>query len=227
MQKSFWLIMILVVVGMIGLFVLTSDNNSANSAFKEYDPAKLQLTDHIDGIEVTTQADLDTLQNEKVILVEYGDYQCPACAYFSQVLDQIKTDYGDQLVAVFRNFPLTSIHPQSMAAHRAAEAAAKQGKYWEMHDILYARQDQWSGITNVAPIFEGYASELGLDLDQFATDRDSTEVFDRISLDRDSADIYNISATPTLVVNGTKLDQTPSYDDLKTLIDNELAVQNN
>jgi protein-disulfide isomerase len=110
-----------------------------------------------------------------------------------------------------------------MTAHRAAIAAAAQGAFWQMHDMLYEQQDRWAGFTNAADVMESFATDLGLDVEQFKADRDSSATFDRIDIDVESAKIYSINATPTVIINGLKVEQTPSYDDLRSLIDAELA----
>jgi len=105
-----------------------------------------------------------------VTLVEYGDFQCPFCKNYYPLVKQVQQAYGDAITFQFRNYPLNQIHPHAYEAARAAQAAAKQGKFFEMHDLLYENQDNWANASNVSTIFEGYAQQLGLNTDQFKSD---------------------------------------------------------
>jgi len=226
MQKGFWIILVIVVAGMIGLFALTGSSNE-DSEFADYDPSNVQLTDHISGIDdvPATQTELDTIiAEQKAVIVEYADFQCPACRQFFPVLDELKKTYENDLVVIFRHFPLTSIHGDAMAAHRAAEAAANQGAFWEMHDLLYLRQETWVGSGNVPSILETYAGELELNLDQFIEDVAASETFNRINLDVSSAQPWSVNSTPTIFFNGEEVD-SPTYETLAGLVDSALAEQ--
>lgn len=225
MQKGFWIIVVLVIAGMFGLFALTSDG-STNSSFKAYDPTVVQTTDHIEGISVNPalQAEVDQNTADKVVLIEYGDFQCPSCGAFFSVLQQLESDFKDDLAVVFRHFPLSQIHPDAMAAHRAAEAAARQGMFFEMHDLLYLRQQQWAGSGDVTNILESYAEELGLDTSQYQTDVAAAETFDRINVDIDSAAPLGVNATPTVFINGERVDEAPTYETLTKIINQALAA---
>lgn len=158
----------------------------------------------------------------QVTLVEFGDFQCPACAATNPVVNQLLADYPETLRFVFRNYPL-SIHPNAEPAARVAEAAGEQGKYREMFDKLYDSQKQWSVSSNPNLIFDGYASDLGLDLTRFATDKQSDKVTQAIRLDKGDGDALNVPGTPTLYINGTIFNEAPSYDTLKSRIDAALT----
>ena len=220
MQKGFWFVFTAIVLAMFGLFALTSDDSS-NTSLDLYDPTKLQLTDHIDGVTVKTQAELNRATKNKVVLIEYGDFQCPACQLLEPLLRQLKEDFKGQLVFVFRHFPLSG-HAQAMAAHRASEAAHLQDRFWEMHSLIYARQSQWSNVSTAATIFESYAKELKLDLVQFKQDVASAETFARIQVDPKSSQSFSISETPTLILNGTKIGEFATYNELKSLVKTEI-----
>ncbi|MBN1640080.1 MAG: thioredoxin domain-containing protein, partial [Anaerolineae bacterium] len=101
----------------------------------------------------------------KLVIVEYSDFQCPYCSGAAQVLTRVVGKIPDDLYVIFRHFPLSSIHPNAVASSEAAEAAGVQGKFWEMHDLLFARQPEWSSASSqqLQGIFAGYATELGLD----------------------------------------------------------------
>lgn len=152
-------------------------------------------------------------------LIEYGDFQCPACKYYETFLSKLHTDMGDKVHFIFRHFPLRGIHPNAQMAAQAAEAAGKQNKFWEMHDMLYDKQEDWSKSQIANETFTGYASELGLNIEQFKKDYDSQEVKDRIQRDVDSGNTAGVDATPTFFLNGTKIDNPQSYDAFKDLIE--------
>lgn len=162
----------------------------------------------------TTATSNNTLGSDqaKVVLVEAADFECPACASYSQHLKEVRSEYSDRVRFEFVNFPLISIHPNALAGHRAAEAAAAQGKFWEMHDLLFEQRDLWvSGTTNQpVPQFEEFAKEIGLDIDQFSQDFASNQVNTIINNDRDRIrQLYrdndldpNRASTPTFFING-------------------------
>lgn len=170
------------------------------------------------------RADSDQIKaaGAKVTVVEFGDYQCPYCAQSYPVLKQINTDYQGKINFVFRNFPL-SMHAYAQPAARAAEAAGDQGKYWEMHDKLYENQDAWSTSLNPTNTFVGYARDLKLDVTKFKADMKSSQVADKIAQDMGDGNGLGVNATPTVYINGTKLDVEPTYDNLKAAIDKALS----
>src|ERR1051325_4883357 len=108
-----------------------------------------------------------------VVLEEYGDYQCPPCGQLYPELKQIEKEYGNQVQIVFHHFPLMKIHKNALVAAHAAEAARDQNKFWEMHDLLYRNQKDWSDLADPRPILLSYAKQLGLNLDAFNRDLES------------------------------------------------------
>lgn len=133
----------------------------------------------------------------KLILM-YGDFECPYTRQAYREIQTVEARLGDGVRFAFRHFPLTEIHPHAMAASRAAEAASAQGRYWEMHDILFRRQKALEDED-----LRSYAKELGLDLDAFDRDRDSEAVTERIQRDIDSGDATGeVLGTPTLFIEG-------------------------
>ncbi len=144
--------------------------------------------------------------NKGVEIVEYGDFQCPACRGFFPVLQEVKAKYGDDIKFTFRNFPIDSIHPNARAAHRAAEAAAKQDKFWEFHDLLYQQQDSWKNSTAIVGVMESYAQQLELNMDQFKADYPSEEINRTINADISAGQALRVNSTPTFVINGKIID---------------------
>lgn len=221
MDKKFSLILIIIVGAMIGLVLFTNSGSESTDQTNLADAKTVTADDHIRGAK---QAD--------VVLIEYADYACPGCAAVYPVLSQVESDFADQLTFVFRNFPLTSLHPNTFAAHRAAEAAALQGKFWEMHDLLFERHDSWTAASSETPpqqaikIFEGYAQEIGLDMDKYRTDVASQAVSSRISQDMDSGTKLRVNSTPTLFLNGERIQIPQTADELKQLIQDAIDKAN-
>lgn len=142
----------------------------------------------------------------KVILIEYGDFQCPPCASAYPVIKSITNQYKDQMQFVFRNFPITEAHPNAKAAAGAAEAAGLQGKYWQMYDKIYETQTDWSdlSINERAKFFEKLANEIGLDISKYNTDLSSASINEKINFDIALGKKAGVDATPTFYLNGKK-----------------------
>ena len=157
-------------------------------------------------------------ESAKVTLVEFGDFQCPACAQAHPIVERIKEDYRDDLRFVFRNFPLPS-HANAVPAAQAAEAAGTQGKYWEMYNLLYQNQSQWASDSNPIEIFTGYARELTLDTDKFREEVQSGRYSNKIQGDLNDGRSLGVNSTPTFYLNDEKLVGVVSYEDMKYKID--------
>lgn len=134
-------------------------------------------------------------------LVEYGDYQCPHCGRAYPVVEDAVRALGDELRFVFRHFPLTQLHPHAMNAARIAEAAARQGKFWDMHAALYQNQQRLDD-----PSLVGHAERLGLDLERLGRDANSAAVEERILADQEGGVRSGVNGTPTFYVNGVRFD---------------------
>jgi protein-disulfide isomerase len=161
--------------------------------------------------------------NAQLTLIEYADFQCPTCAAYAPVLEQLVAEYPDDLQLVYRYFPLKTIHPNATIASQAAEAAGLQGKFWEMHDILFNRQGEWSRLSSPRRTFIDYAEELGLDATRFESDMNSKGVKDRVDADFQSATAAGLSGTPTFYLNGVALDNPRGYEGFKEVLDAQLA----
>lgn len=140
-----------------------------------------------------------------VTLEEFGDYQCPPCGQLHPTLKKLKQQYGANLNFIFRNLPLTKIHPNALAAAQAAEAARVQNRFWEMHDLLYENQALWNDDINPRSIFIKFAADLGLNTAQFTRDLDDKQIQMRIEGDEDAAAKQGIDGTPTILINGRQL----------------------
>ena len=147
-----------------------------------------------------------TQADAPVTLVEFGDYQCPACAAAEPTLKQLKQEYGPRLNFVFRNLPLTSLHKNALASAAAAEAAGAQGKYYEMNSLLYQNQRQWSESANPISIFVTYAQQLGLDANRLKSEIESDKYKEKIDRDLKDAESLSLNSTPSFLVNGTPVE---------------------
>jgi protein-disulfide isomerase len=153
-----------------------------------------------------------------VTLVEFSDFQCPACLAVQAPLTQILAKYQGKVEFVYRYFPLVSIHKNAQMSAQAAEAAGLQGKFWEMHDKLFSTQSAWEGIADPKESFVGYAKELGLDTAKFATDLVSQSVVDAVNADSATATRYNLQGTPTFFVNGVNTDFSQLESKIASLV---------
>ncbi len=163
-----------------------------------------------------------------VVLMEYADFQCPACRAYYPILQQVKEKYEAYITFQVRHFPLESIHKNARAAARAAEAAGNQGKFWEMHDMLFERQDFWKDSSDPLGIFEGYASEIGVeDIAKFGEDSRSSAVNAVINADLAEGRDVGVSSTPTFVLDGKKLEDSPgaSLEAFSVLIDDAIRAK--
>lgn len=156
----------------------------------------------------------------QMVLIEFSDFQCPACKAYYPLVNQLGEEMGDEVLIVYRHYPLTQIHPNATPAALASQAASKQDKFWEMHDLLFDRQEEWSGVNNAEELFISYAEELELNIDQFRQDLSSREARDKVNADLISGNQLGVNATPTFFLNGRKLDGIRSYQDFVSAIEN-------
>lgn len=215
MSKSFWGIVIGVIVVLVGIFALTGDKTEAPSTSGN----SKSTTEHVQG-----------KGTSGVTLIEYGDFQCPYCQQYFPTLKQIKADYGDQIKFQFRHFPLVSLHQNAFAASRASEAAGLQNKFWEMHDMLYQTADPngqsgWVASSDATAIFNQYAKQLGLNVEQFKKDFGSSKVNSAINADMAAGNKLGITGTPTFYLNGKKVEVNNDVASFKKIIDAEIAKQ--
>ncbi len=151
----------------------------------------------------------------KVTLVEFGDFQCPACGAYEPLVRKVVADNPTILKVVFKHFPLTQIHQNALLAAKASEAAALQGKFWEMHDILYDHQKDWASSLNARDFFLTYATTIGLDTTKFTTDLGNKDIEAKILAEYQEGSRLGVQGTPTFFLNGTKIEspQTPEAFD--------------
>lgn len=156
--------------------------------------------------------------NAPIVLIEYLDLECSVCATYYPLMKDLAEEFGEEVLIVNRYFPLIG-HKNAMNASLAVEAASKQGKYFEMHDLLFEKQTEWGGKQfSERGLFDKYALEIGLNMDQFKNDIDSSEVRERVQRDLDSGRDLGVNSTPTFYLAGEKIPNPRSLEDFRTLI---------
>ncbi len=206
-------VVVLVAVGFIVRALLSPDSQTADNTNQPITPAETAAL---------KQGGTVGNPNSKVVLTEFGDYQCPACGvWHPYIRDTIIPQYQDRVLIVFKNFPL-EMHKNAQAAAQAVEGAALQGKFWEMHNIVYDNQKNWENESNPNQKFEDYARQIGLNVDQWKKDRDSAKVKDLIKADVELGTKLNLPGTPAFLINGV-IQQPKAFEDLKNALDQALA----
>lgn len=206
MKKHFWKLVILAVVLLIAGSVVIAQQaaQKANEG--------VVVKQHIKGNE-----------NASVELVEYSDFQCPACGQFYPLVKEVVEEYGDDLRFEYRHFPLTAIHPYAAPAARASEAAGQQGKFWEMHDLLFENQSVWTRGTQVDAYFIQLAEQLELDIPTFRRQLGSSVINQAVVDDVRDAQDRGFTGTPTFLLNGKKM-SFETYADFKKQIEDALGI---
>lgn len=161
-----------------------------------YPPDQVAEVDHVRG------------NPDGVILMVYADFQCPACAREAELIERAWPRLQDDAQLVFRHYPLTGSHAHAWTAALYAEAAGQQGRFWEMHDEIFANQAYWSGMSSVEEEFDGYLQDLGLDVEQAHADMRSDSLVQKVRNDQRGGTRAGVRSTPTLFVNG-RLTATP------------------
>lgn len=210
-KKNIWAVVgLLALAG--GLIGLSSLLRPASTTTSEPSPVLAVATDdHVKGAATST-----------VVLVEYLDFECEACGAYYPLVKQLEQEYGDRVTFVARYFPLQG-HRNGLPAALAAEAASRQGRFWEMHDLLFTRQKEWGEKQVATPeVFEGFAQELGLNMEQFRADVASPEVAARVKRDQDAGTGLGVRSTPSFFLNGKRINNPQGYEAFKALLDAEL-----
>jgi protein-disulfide isomerase len=154
----------------------------------------------------------------KVTIVEFGDFQCPACGAAYPIVEQIKKEYKGKVTFVFRQYPLPA-HQNGHAAAEAAEAAGAQGKFFDMYNALYQNQKDWGESKNAMDYFKKYAQAMDLDMDKFVADVEGKKYAEKIQKDQNDGNAVGISATPTFFINDEMIVGGLPYDQFKQKID--------
>lgn len=221
MSSKTWIIFVGACLLLLGGLVVLGNQNKLDVS--SVDQAKIQqpkedsggIGDHVFGN-----------KDSKVTLIEYGDFQCnPGCKDLHDNMKPImqSEEYKNKFRFVYRNFPITSIHPNTLIASASAEAAGLQGKYWEMWSIIFDNQAEWSGADSSqrGGMFEGYAKSVGLDMDKYAADMAGEKLSKKISYDQALGGDAGVTGTPTVFLNGEKVEgqDMASTGAIKALLD--------
>lgn len=206
-------VMTLIVI-VAGVFFLGKSTSSSNSSTK--------VDSQVLGI--LTQEDSHKIASggAKLNVVEFADFQCPACASARPVMEKILVDYQGRINFVYRHFPLPQ-HKNAMAAAQAAEAAGEQGKFWQMYDKLYENQEEWSESDKAKEIFIRYAQDLSLNMEKFQKSMESNQFVDKVKRDQNDGYALGVNSTPTFFIGDEKIPGALSYEDFKNKIDAKLA----
>lgn len=156
-------------------------------------------------------------RDASVVLIEYSDFQCPACAFYYPLLKKSVEEFGDKLAIAYRHFPLP-IHQNAKPAAYAAEAAGKQEKFWEMHDLIFDNQKEWKDKRSADEVFINYAQTLNLNLDQFKIDFASKEIRKKVENAYQNSVRLGLNSTPTFFLNGKKISNPRNYEDFRNII---------
>lgn len=210
MSKKSWIVFVVICVGLLGGLIFLSNQNKTDVS--GVNSKEIQLGSAASG-DIADQVYGN--KSSEVVLVEYGDFQCPGCGSLHPRVKTVMEEYKDKVAFVFRNFPLSSIHPNALSAAAAAEAAGLQGKYWEMHNKLFESQSAWSDLAadKRTDIFVSYAKSLGLNETTFREDLGSENVALKIRFDQALGKSQGANSTPTLFLNGELLSQEAYADE--------------
>lgn len=224
MSKKAWVIFAAICMIVLGGLIYLSGSNRLDVS--NVDPNSIQAASEKSGnISDHTFGKTDS----KVVLIEYGDFQCPGCGGAHPTVKMLTEKYKDQIVFVFRNFPIASKHPNARAAAAAVEAAGLQGKYWEMHNQVFETQSAWQSLSanDRGSFFVGYAKELQLDETKFKTDMESEAINKKINFDQAVGKKAGADATPTFFLNGKKLSDNDWKTDesFENTLKNEMKAQ--
>jgi protein-disulfide isomerase len=189
-----------------GVFALSGKGGDTSSATK------------VDPKVLIGKTSFQTNPKAKVTIVEFGDFQCPACGYTHTTTKQILKEYGTKINYVFRHFPLPQ-HEKALISAETAEAAGAQGKFFEMSDLLYENQSEWASSKNPMDEFIKYAKKLKLDTNKFQSSVENNKFSDKINADLSDGAKLNINSTPTFFINGEKMEEAATFANFKTRID--------
>lgn len=202
MKNLIWIGGLAVII--MGLMLWGRGGGGVESSFEL---GVLNPVDHVKGNASST-----------VVLMEYSDFQCPACRSYYPIMRQLTQEFGDRVAFVYRHFPLTTLHRNAEFAARVAEAAGKQGKFWEMHDLLFEKQNEWANLADPYPAFESYATLLDLSISQFKTDWTSKEVKDLVKAEITHALKSGLQGTPSFFINAKQIENPKSAEEFRVFI---------
>ena len=204
----FWLCFIIILVLIVWGLIVAMNKSLPDNIYQPRlgNPPPLNASDHIRGSE-----------SAPITIIEYSDFQCPACEAYYPLVEKLMSESTSTIRFVYRHFPLIK-HQNANTSATASEAAGKQGKFWEMYRLLFDNQKIWENSPDARAIFEDYAKQLGLNIDQFKKDYDSADIVNKIKIDLDGGISIGVNGTPTFFINGKGINNPRSYDEFKTIV---------
>lgn len=224
-QNKIFIIVVVVTMVLLfgGVYLFSKGGNTATTQNRVEDtiltpPSSFKTAGILDG------KYLSESKEATVTLVEFGDYQCPACVAYHPLVKETLTIFPGKINFVFRNFPLPQHKNANISAY-AVEAAGLQGKFWEMHDKIYESDKEWADQADPSGIFIEYAKTFGLDLDKFKNDMNSNEIKSKVTSDANDGTLIKVNSTPSFFLNGIKIESPGSVAEFKKLIENEIKKE--
>jgi len=202
---TFWLVIVVLVIYAV---IPSGSNKSGNS----------------NSDNILTEGWVRGNPDASVILIEYSDFQCPACRSYYPVIEELVQELGEEFKFIYKHYPLTQIHPLAIRAGQATEAAGIQGDFWGMHDLIFERQNSWTRSDDVEQTFADYAVEIGIDRDKFLNSFNDSETRQRVLDNRREAVKLGLSGTPSFFLQGERIDNPGSLEEFRNLI--QVAISN-
>lgn len=214
-RTAFWLGFVIVLALIVWGLVVALNKPPKDVTPKLGTPAPVSAADHVSAASDTP-----------VTLIEYSDFQCPACQSYYPLVTRLLSEASTSLRLVYRHFPLNDpgpggrvTHPNALIAAQASEAAGKQGKFWEMYKLLFENHAEWTELKDPRAVFVRYASTLGLNLTPFEADLDSAAIKDFVMAQKKEGVAIGVNSTPTFFVNGKGITNPRTYDEFKSIIE--------
>ncbi len=203
---TFWFLAIIILAGAVGGIVWVVKKGAQNNFVPGLVAQNIVEDDHVLGP-----------KDAKATLVEYSDFQCPACRSFNPILKQINKDLEGKIRFVYRHFPLPQ-HRQAVLAGIASEAAGRQGKFWEMSDVIFEKQNEWENNSEAKVLFIQYAEGLTLDMDKFKKDLEDSVLEERVRRDLQKGETARVDSTPTFFLNDKKIENPKSLEEFENVL---------
>ena len=213
MAKPLLVLVVLVMAAFSTAFFLMRRN--ADSASTSANPSSVHSSKPV----ITPDGWIKGNPNAKTVLVEFGDFQCPSCAVARLKIADILKKHDRDLKVVFKHYPMQNVHRNAMLASLAAEAAGRQSKFWEMGELLFSRQADWSNVPDAMTFFTKYAAEIQLNLDKFRSDITDSDILNKVYRDVLEGQVAKVRSVPTFFLDGNMLERVKSDVEFQEIID--------
>jgi len=227
-SAPFFIIGAIALATIFGIYVISQSGGdpepvASNSNVNSSQADDLVRQNYANAPAGATPANILGSESATVIVEEFADFQCPTCGVVHPKVKEVISAYGSKIKFVFRQYPLTQLHPNAYDAAVASEAAGLQGRFWQMQDMIFKNQPTWSNQPNARPTFKEYAQKIGLDAEKFENDSLGLSAKTRVDADMQRGRMLNITSTPTILVNGRPIPY-PQLEviSMKQIIDAEI-----